>query len=133
MNKIKSLTLIDDDDVFVFLTRKVIEETNLVDLIKVFENGLDAINYLKENIDDPESLSEIIFLDLSMPIMNGWQFLEEFTQLNPKIGKKITIYICSSSISPDDVNKAKSINEVTDYIIKPITKDKLIEVLKKII
>ncbi len=133
MNKIKSLTLIDDDDVFVFLTKKVIEETNLVDLIKVFENGLDAINYLKENINDPDSLSEIILLDLSMPIMNGWQFLEEFTLLNPKIGKQITIYICSSSISPDDVSKARSINEVTDYIIKPIAKDKLIEVLKKII
>lgn len=133
MNKIKSLTLIDDDDVFVFLTKKVIEETNLVDLIKVFENGLDAINYLKENVNNTEFLSEVILLDLSMPIMNGWQFLDEFTLLNPKIGKKITIYICSSSISPDDVSRAKSISEVTDYIIKPITKEKLIEVLKKLV
>lgn len=132
MNRIKSLTLIDDDDVFVFLTKKVIEETNLVDLIKVFENGLDAINYLKQNKDNAESLPEIILLDLSMPIMNGWQFLDEFVSLNPNIGKKITIYICSSSISPDDVEKAKSINEVTDYIIKPITKDKLIDLFKKL-
>ncbi len=132
MNRIKSLTLIDDDDVFVFLTKKVIEETNLVDLIKVFENGLDAINYLKEHKEDIELLPEIILLDLSMPIMNGWQFLDEFVSLNPIIGKKITIYICSSSISPDDVEKAKTINEVTDYIIKPITKDKLIDLIKKL-
>lgn len=132
MNPIKTLTLIDDDDIFVFLTKKVVEQTNLVDLIKVFGNGLDAINFLKENRYNVDVLPEIIFLDLSMPIMNGWQFLEEFTKLNPSIGKKITIYICSSSISHDDITRAKAINEVSDYIIKPITKDKLIDVIKKL-
>lgn len=130
MNQVKTLTLIDDDDIFVFLTKKVVEQTKLVDLIKVFGNGLDAINYLKENKYNVEVLPEIILLDLSMPIMNGWQFLEEFTKLNPSIGKKITIYICSSSISHDDITRAKAINEVSDYIIKPITKDKLIDLIK---
>lgn len=130
MKDMKTLTLIDDDDIFVFLTKKTIQLTNLVDLIKVFGNGLDAINYLKENHDKPELLPEIILLDLSMPIMNGWQFLEEFTKINPSMGKKITIYICSSSISHDDISRARSINEVSDYIIKPITKDKLIDLIK---
>jgi CheY-like chemotaxis protein len=132
MNRIKTLTLVDDDDVFVFLTTKAIEQTNLVDLIKVFENGLDALNFLKENKNNVDALPEIILLDLSMPIMNGWQFLEEYTKVNPTIGKKITIYICSSSISPDDVKRGKTISEVSDYIIKPITKDKLIDLIKKL-
>jgi hypothetical protein len=132
MSPIKTLTLVDDDDVFVFLTTKAIEQTNLVDLIKVFGNGLDALNFLKENKNNVDALPEIILLDLSMPIMNGWQFLEEYTKLNPTIGKKITIYICSSSISPDDVTRAKTISEVSDYIIKPITKDKLIDLIKKL-
>lgn len=132
MNKIKTLALVDDDAVFVYLTKIAIEETNLVDLIKVFENGLEAITFLEENKDNLAVLPEVILLDLSMPIMNGWQFLEEFVMLNPSIGKKITIYVCSSSISPDDVNKAKSISEVTDFIVKPITKEKLIEAICKI-
>jgi CheY-like chemotaxis protein len=132
MSRIKTLTLVDDDNVFVFLTTKAIEQTNLVDLIKVFENGLDALNFLKENKNNVDALPEIILLDLSMPIMNGWQFLEEYTKLNPTIEKKITIYICSSSISPDDVRRAKTISEVSDYIIKPITKDKLIDLIKKL-
>lgn len=132
MSPIKTLTLVDDDDVFVFLTTKAIEQTNLVDLIKVFGNGLDALNFLKENKNNVDALPEIILLDLSMPIMNGWQFLEEYTKLNPTIEKKITIYICSSSISPDDVTRAKTISEVSDYIIKPITKDKLIDLIKKL-
>ena len=132
MDQIKTLTLIDDDEIFVFLTKKVVEQTNLVNLIKVFGNGLDAINFLKENKYNADSLPEIILLDLSMPIMNGWQFLEEYAKLNPTIGKKITIYICSSSISHDDITKAKSINEVSDYIIKPITKNKLIDLIKNL-
>lgn len=130
MSDLKTLTLVDDDDIFVFLTKKVVEQTNLVDLIKVFGNGLDAINFIKENRHNVDVLPEIILLDLSMPIMNGWQFLEEFAKLNPSIGKKITIYICSSSISHDDITRAKSINEVSDYIIKPITKHKLIDLIK---
>lgn len=131
MTTLKNLTLVDDDDIFVFLTTKIIEQTNLVDLIKVFGNGLDAINFLKENKNNVDALPDIILLDLSMPIMNGWQFLEEYNKLNPTIGKKITIYICSSSISPDDITRAKTISEVSDYIIKPITKDKLIDLIKK--
>lgn len=132
MNQTKKLTLIDDDKIFIFLTRKAIEKTNLIDQIKVFDNGLDALNFLKENINQVEILPEIILLDLNMPIMDGWQFLEEYALLHPSIGKKITIYICSSSISLEDINRAKAINEVTDYIIKPISKDRLIEVIKEI-
>lgn len=132
MKHIKNLTLVDDDDVFVFLTKKTIEQTHLVDLIRVFNNGMDALNFLKENKENIAELPEIIFLDLSMPIMNGWQFLEEYTKLNPYIGKKISIYICSSSISQDDITRAKAINEVTDYIIKPIAKTKLIDVIKNL-
>ena len=83
-------------------------------------------------MDNIESLPDIILLDLSMPIMDGWQFLDEFVKINPKIGKKITVFICSSSISPDDVARAKSINAVSDFIIKPMTKDKLIEIIKNL-
>ncbi|MBI3232515.1 MAG: response regulator, partial [Bacteroidetes bacterium] len=95
MNKIKNLALVDDDDVFVFLTRMTIEDSNLVDIVKIFRNGLEAINFLNENSNAPHLLPEVILLDLSMPIMDGWQFLEEYIVLKPRIGKKITIYIVS--------------------------------------
>lgn len=88
MTKIKNLALVDDDDVFVYLTRKVLEQTEMVDKIKVFGNGSEAIKFLKENAGNPEILPEIILLDLNMPIMDGWAFLEEYIMLKPKIGKK---------------------------------------------
>ncbi|MBL7910881.1 MAG: response regulator [Bacteroidia bacterium] len=132
MNKIKNLALVDDDEIFVFLTKMTIEESNIVDMVKVFRNGREAINFLNENSHDPTQLPEVILLDLSMPVMDGWQFLEEYIVLKPRIGKKIVIYIVSSSISPDDIQKAKNINEVTDYIIKPVTKEHLVEMLKNL-
>lgn len=132
MTTIKNLTLVDDDEIFVFLTTRMLQQSKLVDLIKIFENGHDALVYLKENIGNIESLPDIILLDLSMPIMDGWQFLQEYVKINPVIGKKIIIYICSSSISPDDVIRAKSISAVSDFIIKPMTKEKLVEMLKNL-
>jgi CheY-like chemotaxis protein len=132
MTDLKQLALVDDDDVFVFLTTRMLEKYKLVDLIKIFDNGYDAIVYIRENLDNIEALPDIILLDLSMPIMDGWQFLEEYVKINPVIGKKITIFICSSSISPDDVTRAKAINAVSDFIIKPMSKEKLIDMIKNL-
>jgi CheY-like chemotaxis protein len=132
MTALKQLSLVDDDEVFVFLTTRLLEKYKLVDLIKIFDNGYDAIVYIKENLDNINALPDVILLDLSMPIMDGWQFLDEYVRINPKIGKQITIYICSSSISPDDINRAKSINAVSDFIIKPMTKEKLIDMIKNL-
>tara|TARA_R110002020_G_scaffold442190_1_gene653336 strand:- start:10 stop:408 length:399 start_codon:yes stop_codon:yes gene_type:complete len=132
MIRTRSITLIDDDEIFVFITKKTIRQTKLFDLIKVYDNGLDALNFLKENKDNADLLPEIILLDLNMPIMDGWQFLEHYTDINPSVSKEIVIYICSSSISSEDIQRAKAISEVTDYIIKPITKDKLIDLIKSL-
>ena len=133
MKRLKQITIIDDNKIFVFLTSKLIENTNLVNEISCFENGLDAINFIKENATKEENLPEIILLDLSMPIMDGWQFLDLYVKAAPSLAKKITLYIVSSSISPDDVNRAKSIDEVSDYIVKPITQEKLTKIISEVI
>lgn len=132
MKHLKKLILVDDDEIIVYLTKRLVKETNLVELTKVFGNGSDAINYLKENCNNTHLLPEIIFLDLFMPIMDGWQFLEEYALLKPKIDKQIIIYIITSSVSPEDIIRAKNIKEVTDYIIKPITKENFIAILEKL-
>ena len=125
----KTIFIIDDDKLFVFLTRKSIEETNLVTDIKEFGDGQVAIDYLKEIIGKTDALPDIIFLDLSMPVMDGWEFLKEYQVLEPKLKKKIKLYIFSSSISPHDIERANNIGSVTDFIIKPLSKEKFKEVL----
>lgn len=132
MKTIDSLYLIDDDDIFQFLAQRTIEETKIVSQIKIFSNGKEAIDFLDKAIANLEPMPEVILLDLSMPIMDGWGFLENFLLLKPKIGKKIYIYILSSSINPSDIERAQAINDVTDYVVKPITKDKFIALIKNL-
>lgn len=131
MKKVNSIAIVDDDEIYIFLTQKTIEKTGLVNVINKFDNGLDVLNFLKENKDNINLLPEIIFLDLSMPIMDGWQFLEQYILLYPKLEKQILIYVCSSSISPNDINKVKSFSIVSDFIIKPLTEEKIIDIIKK--
>jgi CheY-like chemotaxis protein len=131
MYSIDTLYVIDDDDTFQFLAGEVIKSTEIVNNICYFSNGAEAINFLESIKDHPEKLPEVIFLDLFMPVMDGWGFLREYTSLKPRLNKKIKLYILSSSIDPADMERSKAISEVTDFIIKPITRDKFLNMLKK--
>lgn len=130
MESIDTLCIVDDDSVFQFITQKVVEKTRLVRNIKVFSNGLEAIEFLKSVREDPEALPDVILLDLAMPVLNGWDFLEEYVALRPSLGKQIVLYIVSSSIDPKDIERARSISEVTDFIIKPVTRDKFVAMVE---
>ncbi len=125
----KSIFLVDDDKILVYLTMRTIKSATTETTFKDFGNGLDAIDYLKSIADNTELLPDIILLDLSMPIMDGWEFLEEYTKLEPHIQKKNKLYIFSSSISPHDIERAKSIDLVSDFIIKPLKMDKIMEMV----
>lgn len=132
MKKINTLFLVDDDSVFQYLTRKLLLKTAMVKHIKIFNNGQEAIDFLKAVQGKKEEIPEIILLDLSMPVMDGWEFLEEYLMLQPRLEKRITIYIISSSINPRDIERAKKINAVTDFIIKPVTREKFSEIISKL-
>lgn len=114
--------IIDDDNIYVNLIKKIIETKALCENLIVFNDGKQSIEYfeaLLQNLDK-DRIPDIIFLDLNMPIMDGWQFLERFTKIKNKFGKVITLYIVSSSIYPEDINRAKSLETVEDYLIKPV-------------
>lgn len=128
----KSVTvgLADDDKVFQFITGKILNTLNVIEKLLQFENGQELLNYLKLNFDKTENLPDIIFLDIQMPFMDGWQFLDEYSNLKIKFGKKIKIYILSSSISLYDREKAKTYNEIAGYLVKPIEKNIYIKILE---
>ncbi len=114
--------IIDDDNIYVNLIKKIIETKALCENLVVFNDGKQSIDYfeaLLQNLDQ-KRIPDIIFLDLNMPVMDGWQFLERFTKIKNKFGKVITLYIVSSSIYPEDINRAKSLETVEDYLIKPV-------------
>lgn len=129
MDKNLIIAIVDDDSIFQFIAKKQIESINSENKIIIFSDGKDAIDFIDQNIADSNILPDIIFLDINMPVMNGWQFLNAYARFKIKIKKEIIIYIVSSSNNPDDSMKAKSIHDVADYIIKPITREKYVSVL----
>jgi CheY-like chemotaxis protein len=132
MLKIKNLWLIDDDEIFVFLTKKTIQKTPFKGKITVFTNGKDALDSLATLIGNADLLPGVIFLDLSMPVMDGWGFMEEFIPMKHKIEGPITIYIVTSSVSPHEIIRAKGMAEVLDFIIKPVSREKLIDIIQNL-
>ena len=119
---IKLSCIIDDDDVYINLISKIIDLKNLSENLLIFKNGEEALNYFKaiiENLSD-NTFPEIILLDLNMPVMDGWNFLKEFTKIQNPNTFGTPLYIVSSSINQEEIQKAKSFELVTDYLIKPI-------------
>jgi len=121
-NNIDLACIIDDDSVYVNLVTRIIETRKLCKNLLIFNNGKESIDYfeaLLQNLDS-NRIPDIIFLDLNMPIMDGWQFLERFIKIKNRFNKVITLYIVSSSINPIDLERAKAQAEVNDYLIKPV-------------
>jgi CheY-like chemotaxis protein len=126
---VKRLFLIDDDPIFVYLTRKIIASTNCRYTIDEFTDGELALRHLDEISEEAGLQPDVIFLDLSMPVMDGWEFLNEFGLLRPRLKKAISLYIVSSSISPQEVERSKSYRFVTDFLIKPLERGKILEIV----
>ena len=125
--------IIDDDDIYQFTIKKTIKALNLAQNIMAFSDGEEALNFMIENLNKDEELPDVILLDINMPIMDGFQFMEEYIKIKPKLGKKITIYMVSSSVDMTDLARAKKISEISDYIIKPIKKGKIKAIIEKLI
>lgn len=129
---LKNVWIVDDDKLYTLLLTKTLNKLNAAENIHTFHNGQDAIDALRKTIDDRPSLPELIFLDINMSIMDGWEFMEEYKRLKAESNVGTVIYVASSSISSDDMAKAKSDKEIHDYIIKPIHANTIIDILNRI-
>ena len=129
MKNVQVCCIIDDDPIFIYGTKRIMKEVDFAENIIVYNNGQEAVNGLKEIIIEGGMLPEVIFLDLNMPIMNGWEFLDEYKNCRHDISKKTIIYIISSSVDPRDLERVKHYNQVNNYILKPITPDDLSKII----
>lgn len=126
------MLVIDDDDINIFIIKKVIEKTGYdVDMISK-SNGQLAVDYLSSIINNAEIFPHIILVDINMPVLNGWEFLEAYEKLNI-LQRKIYLYMLSSSVYEYDIEKAKSFKSVDGFISKPLTIERLRELLQLVI
>lgn len=129
MNKQFNICVIDDDDIYQFTILKVLESIKLNKKVIFFSDGEEAIDFMTANLLNDTELPDVIFLDINMPIMDGFQFMEEYVKIKPELNKKITIYMVSSSVDAVDIERAKSISDISDYIIKPIEPKQLKKIM----
>ena len=123
--ELKCILLIDDDKNDNFFHERAIKKSNLATIVLAKNSGMKALEYLKSMKDDKEPQPDLIFLDINMPGMNSWDFLKEYNLLDKELLSRIKVIMLTTSDNPDDKARAKTWNTVSDYIIKPLTKEKM--------
>ena len=114
--------VVDDDKIFHFIIKKLLMNNNIDVNPTFFENGFEAIEGIKNKLKQGENPPDLILLDINMPILDGWQFLDEFKLIKKLLNKEIIIYIVSSSDNHVDITKAKDYKEeVKNYYLKPMS------------
>ncbi len=126
--EIDLVLLVDDNDTDNFINNRIIELTNFAKRVVVKSSGKSALEYLSDNKDNANELPNIIFLDINMPIVDGFVFLHEFESYPESVKGKCKVAILSSSDNKRDINKIINNDYVVKFITKPLTEDALTEI-----
>ena len=111
--------IIDDDDISKYVMKRYLNQLSVTRIID-FPDSLQPLKFIQNNVRSTDELPDIIFLDLHMPMLNGFDFIKDFQKVASQIEKDIKIVMLTSSINAEDVEIAKSFPEISNYFIKPI-------------
>lgn len=127
--KLNHVLLIDDDKVTNFVNKRLIDKVNVVKHVDIVLNGLEAIVHIENAMQEQVGMPELIFLDVNMPGMNGWEFIESYAPQLEKVKDDVVIVLLTTSVNPDDKKKAEGLDLVSRYVSKPLTEPVLMEII----
>ena len=119
--RFSKVLLVDDNEIDNFINERILNSSFFAENVIVRNSADSAIAFLKENSANAEALPKFVFLDLNMPVKDGFAFLEEFNGLSNEVKKNCRVIVLSSSISPDDINRASTNPYVHKYLNKPLS------------
>lgn len=133
-HKLNCVLLVDDDEGHNYLNRAVVEESAVAAHVRTAWNGRDALDYLDGRgeygaSDNPRP--ELILLDINMPVMDGWDFMREYGKFETARKRGIMIVMLTTSVNPDDRERARTIPDIADFRTKPLTPRELEEVVRR--
>lgn len=131
MHKLACTLLVDDDQTTNYLNRKLLERLAISDTVLVAENGQQALDLLVEHCQESTpSCPALLFLDVKMPVMNGFEFLEAYQKLRWAQERNIVIVVLTTSLHPQDVQRVTEL-PVAGFLSKPLTQEKITQILQK--
>jgi CheY-like chemotaxis protein len=129
--KLNCVLLIDDDEPTNFYNEMIVEETGCSKRIVAVTGGREALDFLKSKVNGEHPQPNLIFLDINMPGMSGWEFLEEYEKLTDDQKGQVIVVMLTTSFNPDDQKKAENIESINDFKNKPLNTDTITEILEK--
>ena len=123
------ILLIDDSEIDNYINKAIVLKSKFVTEVVVKTSGLKALNYLKGLEDDPDDFPDVIFLDIRMPEMDGFEFIEQYKNLSKETKDKCRVFMLSSSINPKDVERSESYIEIEKHLAKPLAHHSMEELL----
>jgi CheY-like chemotaxis protein len=130
MNRINSILLIDDDQINNFINKRIIKKLNIAEEINIALNGEEALSYIQKYCGSTGHCPELIFLDINMPVMNGFEFLNEFKNLELENKRNVKIIVLTTSANPGDMQKLKE-HSIKGFVNKPLTEKKILELINE--
>jgi CheY-like chemotaxis protein len=127
MKPLHSIFIVDDDPIHQQITKIMLDRLSISNDVTKFSDAQDVLEHLRTNTDVAAALPDVILLDLNMPVMDGWEFLEAFSHLRGQLCKNIRVYVLTSSIDDTDKERVNKFDFVSGYLTKPLTNDVIIK------
>ncbi|CAG5084677.1 response regulator [Parvicella tangerina] len=125
MQSLNRIMLVDDDSDTNYFNQYILDEEGIADNIVVFQHAIKALDYLKEGNEKVD----LILLDINMPVMNGWEFLQEYEQLDDQLKATIVVVMLTSSVNYEDKKRADQLKSIDKFVNKPLTPELVTEIL----
>lgn len=119
----ETVMIIDDNSIDLYITTRMITKNNFGKKVLEYSTAQEALKYLQDNQDTIAALPQLIFVDIYMPVMSGFEFLEQYEKLSPTLKEHCKVFVISSTIDNVDISRARSDKNVVSFQVKPISKE----------